>query len=457
MTLEIIILAAGQGKRMYSKVPKVLHTIGDRSLLEHVCKTAQKLIPKKISVVYGHGGEQVLKAMSHLDVIWVEQAEQLGTGHAVSQVASSIDNHSMVLVLYGDVPLITSETLRRLLSLGESSKRLNLLTVNMPDPTGYGRIIRTENGQVTSIIEEKDATLEQKTLREVNTGILCTTGKLLKGWLTRLRNDNQQSEYYLTDIVAMAAAENIPINTTLPAVVEEVLGVNNRQQLADLERCYQFRQAEILMEKGVTLRDPARFDLRGEIISLGLDVELDVNVVLEGTVSLGDAVRIGPNVIIKNSHIGDYTEILANSIIEDATIGARCRIGPFARIRPETILAEQVHIGNFVEIKKSKIDTGSKVNHLSYIGDTRMGSGVNIGAGTITCNYDGVNKHQTIIEDGAFIGSDTQLIAPVTVEKNATIGAGSTITRTVPEDALTLSRVEQKTYTGWKRPVKKDK
>lgn len=455
MTLDIIILAAGQGKRMFSRMPKVLHPIGQKSLLEHVYDTADKLAPNKIWVVYGHGGEQLRQALPHLKVSWIEQAEQRGTGHAVAQVAGELADEHTVLVLYGDVPLIGNETLRRLLMLGEDGAKLNLLTVNMPDPSGYGRIIRNGNGQVSQIIEDRDATSEQKLISEVNTGILCTTGKLLKNWLTRINNDNQQAEYYLTDIVEMAAAEQIPIHSTMPNTLEEVMGVNNRKQLAALERYYQSRQADRLMELGVTLRDPARVDIRGEIDNLGRDVELDVNVILEGRVSLADGVKIGPNVVIRNAVIGAQTEILAHSLIEDAIIGANCRIGPYARIRPDTRLADNVHIGNFVEIKKSNIGTGSKINHLSYIGDTRMGGGVNIGAGTITCNYDGVNKHQTVIEDGAFIGSDTQLVAPVTVGRNATVGAGSTITRDTPADSLTLSRSAQKTVEGWKRPIKK--
>ncbi len=455
MTLDIIILAAGQGKRMVSRIPKVLHPIGRKSLLEHVYQTANQLNPDKIWIVYGHGGEQVQNAMQHLQVSWIEQVEQRGTGHAVAQVAGELVDDHIVLILYGDVPLIRCDTLHRLLNLGETGEKLNLLTVNLSEPAGYGRIIRQGNGLVSQIIEEKDANSEQKLVTEVNTGILCTRGKLLKTWLSRLRNDNQQSEYYLTDIVGMAASENVPIHTTMPSSPEEVMGVNNRKQLAQLERYYQSRQADQLMELGISLRDPARIDIGGDIEILGQDIELDVNVVMEGQVSLADGVRIGPNVVIRNSIIGSNTEILAYSLIEDAIIGADCRVGPYARIRPDTRLADKVHVGNFVEIKKSDIGSGSKINHLSYIGDTCMGSGVNIGAGTITCNYDGVNKHQTVIEDGAFIGSDTQLVAPVTVERNATIGAGSTITRTVPADSLTLSRSVQKSVEGWKRPVKK--
>jgi bifunctional UDP-N-acetylglucosamine pyrophosphorylase/glucosamine-1-phosphate N-acetyltransferase len=330
-----------------------------------------------------------------------------------------------------------------------------LLTVSLDEPAGYGRILRNATGAVTHIVEEKDANAEQKQIREVNTGILCTSGALLKRWVGQLRNENSQQEYYLTDIVSMAVQDSVPIHTARPDDAVEVMGVNTRTQLATLERAWQRRQAQWLMEQGVTLRDPERIDIRGEITDLGQDVEIDINVILEGKIRLGNGVRIGPHVVLRNASIGDQTEILAYSLIEDAAIGSACRIGPFARVRPETVLADQVHIGNFVEIKKTSIGNGSKVNHLSYIGDACIGQQVNVGAGTITCNYDGVNKHQTLIEDGAFIGSDTQLVAPVKVGKNATIGAGSTITRDAPTDALTLSRVGQKTVDGWTRPLKK--
>ncbi|MGI9211635.1 MAG: bifunctional UDP-N-acetylglucosamine diphosphorylase/glucosamine-1-phosphate N-acetyltransferase GlmU [Methylococcaceae bacterium] len=455
MILDITILAAGQGKRMKSSKPKVLHCVGAYTLLDHVYQTAREINPNKIWIVYGHGGEQVLHAMPHLNVDWIAQTEQRGTGHAVARVSPHLEDNHTVLVLYGDVPLITPETLRRLLSLGEPSCSLNLLTVKLENPYGYGRIVRAENGKVLQIVEEKDASAEQKTICEVNTGILCTTAALLKTWVSRLSNQNQQQEYYLTDIVAMAVADGIPIHTTTPEGMEEVLGVNTRAQLAILERAYQRRQVCRLMDSGVTLRDPERIDIRGEITIVGQDVEFDINVVMEGNVRIGTGVKVGPHVVLKNVSIGDYTEVLAHSIIENASIGSECRIGPFARIRPETTLANRVHIGNFVEIKKTGIGSNTKINHLSYVGDAVVGQNVNIGAGTITCNYDGVNKHQTIIEDGAFIGSDTQLVAPVRVEQNATIGAGSTITRDAPTDALTLSRATQKTIEGWKRPAKK--
>jgi len=456
MTLDIIILAAGQGKRMYSSKPKVLHRVGPYVLLEHVYRTARELTPDKIQVVYGHGGEQVRAAMPHLEVTWIEQAEQRGTGHAVAQVLPCLNHDGTVLILYGDVPLITASTLRRLLAIGDTvAERLNVLTVHLENPYGYGRIIRDARGEVTRIVEEKDADSVQKDIHEVNTGILCTSAAWLRQWVRQLQNQNSQQEYYLTDIIGMAVRDKVPVHTVMPDGCEEVMGVNNRTQLATLERAYQRRQARSLLARGVTLRDPERIDLRGEVILEGQDVEIDIDVILEGRVRLGQGVRIGPHVVLRDTHIGDHTEILAYSLVEQATIGAACRIGPYARIRPDTTLADQVHIGNFVEIKKTTIGTGSKVNHLSYIGDACVGQKVNIGAGTITCNYDGVNKHQTLIEDGAFIGSDTQLVAPVRVEKNATIGAGSTITRDAPADALTLSRSAQKTIDGWKRPEKK--
>jgi bifunctional UDP-N-acetylglucosamine pyrophosphorylase/glucosamine-1-phosphate N-acetyltransferase len=454
MPLEIIILAAGQGTRMRSAIPKVLHKIGGKSLLEHVYALATSLDAAKISVVYGHGGEAVLTSLSHLDVLWKEQKQQLGTGHAVMQVADDIDAGATVLILYGDVPLLRKATVERLLSC-MTSDGLSLLTVTLDCTQGYGRIVRDAAGRVLRIVEEKDATEAERNIAEVNTGILAVNGQRLKNWLKRLENHNAQGEYYLTDIVALAVADDVPVHTAQPADSDEVLGINDRQQLAQLERVFQNREAQKLMAAGVTLRDPARFDLRGEIEAMGQDVEIDVNVILEGRIRLGNRVRIGPNTVIRDSEIGDDVEIFANCLVENARIGRASRIGPFARLRPETRLAEEVHIGNFVEIKKSSIASRSKANHLSYIGDSIVGSDVNIGAGTITCNYDGANKHQTIIEDGAFIGSDTQLVAPVRVKRNATIGAGSTITKDAPENALTLSRARQTTHEGWQRPVKK--
>ena len=455
MKLQTIILAAGQGKRMRSSVPKVLHKIGGKALLAHVHDLAMQLGDNSVNVIYGHGGDQVRTTLGELKTEWTEQKEQLGTGHAVMQVSNWIDNASTVLILYGDVPLLKLETVTKLIEYADKGG-MGLLTVSLDDPTGYGRIERNANGDVTSIVEEKDANLEQREIREVNTGILAVNGNRLLGWLDQLTNQNAQGEYYLTDIIALAVADRVTIETTQPADQNEVLGINNRLQLAQLERVYQMRQALTLMESGITLLDPSRFDLRGEIVSHGQDVEIDVNVLIEGQVKLGERVKIGPNVIIKDSHIGDDVEIFANSLIDRANIGAGSHIGPFARIRPESTLGEYVHIGNFVEIKKTTVGNSTKINHLSYIGDSIIGSNVNVGAGTITCNYDGANKHLTIIEDGAFIGSDTQLVAPVKIGRNATIGAGSTITKNAPDGQLTLSRSKQDSIPGWQRPVKKE-
>lgn len=453
MSLEIIILAAGQGTRMRSALPKVLHRIGGTALLERVHQLAKSLGPEKISIIYGHGGEAVLARLSHLDALWVEQKERLGTGHAVMQVANGIHDAATVLILYGDVPLLGRETLGNLLSLTEDGS-LGLLTVCLEDPYGYGRIVRDSSGQVQKIVEEKDASPKERGIREGNSGILAVNGKRLKDWLDRLDNDNAQGEYYLTDIIGLAVQDGVPVRTATAPTVDEVLGVNDRQQLAHLERVYQHGLAQKLMAEGVTLRDPARFDVRGTIEAIGQDVEIDVNVILEGQVKIGNRVRIGPNTMIRDSEIGDDVEILGNTVIEEAIVGLGSRIGPFARLRPGSVLGEAVHVGNFVEIKKTTVAARSKINHLSYVGDAIVGREVNIGAGTITCNYDGANKFQTIIEDGAFIGSDTNLVAPVRVGRNATIGAGSTITKDAPPEALTLSRAKQATREGWKRPGK---
>ncbi|MEO1895293.1 MAG: bifunctional UDP-N-acetylglucosamine diphosphorylase/glucosamine-1-phosphate N-acetyltransferase GlmU, partial [Methylococcales bacterium] len=379
---------------------------------------------------------------------------QLGTGHAVQQAQSQINANDTVLILYGDVPLLQVATVQQLLA-DVSENTLALLTVELDQPTGYGRIVRDHKNQVINITEEKDASAAIKQIREVNTGILAVAGASLKRWLGLLENDNTQNEYYLTDIIALAVSEGVAIKTSQPVHSSEVLGVNNKSQLSYLERVYQTQKAETLMLQGVTLADPSRFDLRGEITKLGQDISIDVNVILEGCLEIGDGVSIGPNCVIKNSKIASGVEILANCVIENAIVGADSRIGPFARLRPGAEIQSSVHIGNFVEVKKSMIGPGSKVNHLSYIGDCQIGAGVNIGAGTITCNYDGVNKSLTTIEDGAFIGSSTQLVAPVTVGKNATIAAGSTITKDTPEEQLTLSRAKQITIKGWRRPVKK--
>jgi len=451
--LSVVVLAAGQGTRMKSRLPKVLHTIAGRPLLEHVINDARALGAADIHVVYGHGGEQVREALSEYELDWIEQKEQLGTGHAVAQALPAIADDHLVLLLYGDVPLITEHTLRRLMA-ASSGESLALLTARLDDPTGYGRIVRDATGQVQCIVEQKDASAEQLLIHEINTGMLAARAAQLKRWVARLGNDNAQGEFYLTDIVGFAVGDGVPVNTAHPDQQYEIEGVNNRRQLAELERAFQMRQARQLMEDGLTLRDPARFDLRGELI-IGRDVEIDVNVVIEGRVELADDVCIGPNAVLKNVTVGAGTRVHANSVLEDSSIGANCDIGPFARIRPGTRLAEQVKVGNFVEIKKSEIATGSKVNHLSYIGDTTMGENVNIGAGTITCNYDGANKHRTVIGDEAFIGSDTQLVAPVSVGAGATIGAGSTVTRDAEPGKLTLSRAQQVSVDGWRRPEKK--
>jgi bifunctional UDP-N-acetylglucosamine pyrophosphorylase/glucosamine-1-phosphate N-acetyltransferase len=455
MKITTIILAAGKGTRMCSDLPKVLHKIANRPLLRHVYDMSYQLNNNAIKIVYGHGANLVRKVLADIDVSWVEQKQQLGTGHAVQQVSDQISDSDIVLILYGDVPLLKLSTVKGLLA-NVSDKTLALLTVKLKNPTGYGRIVRDTLGKVTKIVEEKDASITEKKIVEGNTGIMAVEGNKLKKWLNQLSNHNAQGEYYLTDIIEMAVADQITIITTQPESVDEVLGVNNRIQLSHLERVYQQEQAIMLMERGVTLMDPVRFDLRGTIVKLGIDIVCDVNVIIEGENSIGNNVIIGANTHIKNAIIGDNVEILANCIIENSVVGQGSKIGPYARLRPETVLAENVHIGNFVELKKSTVASFSKINHLSYIGDATVGAQVNIGAGTITCNYDGVNKFRTIIEDGAFIGSDTQLIAPVTVGKNATIGAGSTITRDSPENQLTLSRAKQMSLPGWKRPVKHD-
>jgi bifunctional UDP-N-acetylglucosamine pyrophosphorylase/glucosamine-1-phosphate N-acetyltransferase len=450
--LFVVILAAGQGKRIRSTLPKVLHQLAGRALLEHVVCAARILSPEEIHVVYGYGGERVRESLAHLGVHWVVQRQQLGTGHAVAQAMPVIPDEARVLVLYGDVPLVEPASLSALCDqVAEGS--LGLMTVRLPDPTGYGRVLRDEQGRVMGSVEERDASEAQRKLNEVNTGILAAHAGQLRGWLASLKDDNEQGEFYLPDVIARAVTQGVKVRTVVPRAPEEVLGVNDRCQLAHLERYYQSREAQRLMQDGVTLRDPARLDIRGTV-TVGVDVTIDVNVLLIGEVVIGDGVAIGPNTVIRDSHIGDGTEILANSVIEQAHVGVRCQIGPFARLRPEAQLAEQVHIGNFVEIKKSTISSGSKVNHLSYVGDSHIGAQVNVGAGTITCNYDGANKHRTVIGDGAFIGSGTELVAPVTVGSGATIGAGSTITKDAPADALTLERSRQLTLSHWRRPTK---
>jgi bifunctional UDP-N-acetylglucosamine pyrophosphorylase/glucosamine-1-phosphate N-acetyltransferase len=453
MSLSVVILAAGQGTRMRSALPKVLHPLGGCPLLQHVIRAAQQLGPSSIHVVYGHGGERVREALGHEAVNWVLQDRQLGTGHAVDQVMPSVSDNDTLLVLYGDVPLIRAETLRHLLAQAENGC-LSVLTATLDDPQGYGRMIRDADGKLAGIVEQKEASEEQLKIREINAGFLAAPAAKLRSWLDQLDNSNAQQEYYLTDVIAMAVADGIDVTSASAENEHEILGVNDRVQLSILERVYQRSQAERLMRSGVTLADPGRFDVRGDI-STGEDCFIDVNVILDGTVKIGDNVTIRSNCLIKNVIIGDGAEIMSHCVIEDAEIGAASRIGPFARIRPGTRLADDVHVGNFVEIKKSSVESGSKINHLSYIGDTRMGSKVNVGAGTITCNYDGAYKHLTEIGDDVFIGSDTQLVAPVKVGDGATIGAGSTITREVPSGQLVLSRSPQQIRPGWKRPVKK--
>jgi bifunctional UDP-N-acetylglucosamine pyrophosphorylase/glucosamine-1-phosphate N-acetyltransferase len=417
---------------------------------------SHQLNNNSIKIVYGHGADLVRDTLPDLEASWIEQKQQLGTGHAVQQVSDQIADTDTVLILYGDVPLLKLTTVKQLIA-NVNDTSLALLTVNLENPAGYGRIVRDKSGRVAKIVEEKDASAAEKLIKEGNTGIMAVQGYQLKKWLNQLNNNNAQGEFYLTDIIEMAVVDGITIVTNQPETVDEVLGVNNRIQLSHLERVYQQEQAYLLMEQGVTLIDPARFDLRGSIENLGIDIVCDVNVIFEGKNSIGNNVKIGANTHIKDSIIGDNVEILANCVIDNAVIGEGSKVGPYARLRPETVLAEQVHIGNFVEIKKSSVAAYSKINHLSYIGDATVGAQVNIGAGTITCNYDGVNKFRTIIEDGAFIGSDTQLVAPVTIGKNATIGAGSTITRDSPENQLTLSRITQVSIAGWQRPVKQEK
>jgi bifunctional UDP-N-acetylglucosamine pyrophosphorylase / glucosamine-1-phosphate N-acetyltransferase len=452
MTLGVIVLAAGQGTRMRSDLPKVLHPLAGRPLLAHVLDVAHALGAGRVCVVYGHGGEAVPAALPGYDCHWAEQAERFGTAHAVMQGMPAMAGVDQVLVLYGDVPLIQPETLIRL--AGEAAEvPLGLLTMRLANPSGYGRIVRAHDGQIRRIVEHKDATEAELGIDEVNTGILIADRARLSAWLGQVGNANSQGEYYLTDVVALAVAEGVQVASVEPAYDEEVAGVNDRVQLAALERWYQRHGAERLMHAGVTLLDPARFDLRGRL-ETGRDVTVDVNCVFEGEVRLGDRVRIGPNCCLRDCSIGTDTQILANCVIDGARVGAGALVGPFTRLRPEADLAEGTHVGNFVEIKKAQVGQGSKVNHLTYVGDARIGKGVNVGAGTITCNYDGANKHLTVIGDGAFIGSNTALVAPVTVGDGATIGAGSTIGRNAPAGKLTLTRAPQVTIDGWQRPQK---
>ncbi|KFZ36133.1 bifunctional N-acetylglucosamine-1-phosphate uridyltransferase/glucosamine-1-phosphate acetyltransferase [Shewanella mangrovi] len=452
MSLNVVILAAGKGTRMRSDLPKVLHKVAHKAMVQHVIDTAKALNADNINLIYGYGGDKLQAAVNDSALQWIEQAEQLGTGHAVAQAVSHISDDDSVLILYGDVPLIQTATLQALLD-ARAADGMALLTVNLDNPTGYGRIVRN-NGQVVGIVEQKDANAEQLAIKEVNSGIMAVPGKQLKNWLAKLDNNNAQGEFYLTDIVAMAHAEGVPIATAHPTNAIETEGANNRIQLATLERAYQARRAEELMLNGANLRDPVRIDIRGDV-SIGMDVMIDVNVIFEGTVVLGNNVTIGAGAILKDCQIADNAEIKPYSIIEGAKLGNAASAGPFARLRPGAELKTDAHVGNFVEMKKAVLGDGSKAGHLTYLGDAQIGSGVNIGAGTITCNYDGANKHLTVIEDGVFVGSDTQLVAPVTVGKNATLGAGSTITRDVGDDELVITRVKQRHIAGWQRPVKK--
>jgi len=455
-SLAIVILAAGQGKRMKSALPKVLHEIAGKPMLRRVIDTALTLAPQNIAVVYGHGGAQVRAEFTDMrELKWALQEPQLGTGHAVLQAVPDVKDSEITLVLYGDVPLINGETLRRLVEAA-SSGSLAWLTKVVENPHGLGRIIRSADGDVEAIVEEKDATPQQRKIREINTGFLACPTAWLEKWLPTLGNRNAQGEYYLTDILQLAVSEGRPVVTQAPDHEWEVAGINSKDQLAALERIFQSESAKRLMEAGVTLRDPSRLDVRGTL-ECESDVVIDVNVVTEGAVRLGQGVKIGANCILRECHIEAGTEILPFSHIDSAKIGANGRIGPYARIRPGTVLAEEVHIGNFVEVKASEIHAGSKANHLSYIGDSTVGKNVNIGAGTITCNYDGANKHRTVIGDNVHIGSYVQLIAPVTVHDGVTIGAGSTIWKDVPAETLALNPKTQTSKTGWKLPTKKSK
>lgn len=450
--LQVVILAAGKGTRMYSSLPKVLHLLAGKSLVQHVIDSAKQLKAQSISIIYGHGGELVKNTLADPQLHWCEQQEQLGTGHAVQQAIQYIDDNADVLILYGDVPLLSVATLEKLIT-AKQGQPVALLTACLENPAGYGRIIRDSNNTVQKIVEEKDASDEIRQIKEINSGVMVVDGDKLKSWLTKIGNNNAQGEYYLTDLIELAVTEGEVVNSYIVQDSKEIEGINNKQQLAELEREYQKRQADKLMSQGVTLRDPARFDLRGSV-QVGQDVVLDINVIIEGECQIGSNVSIGANSIIKNSIIDDNVTILENCIIEQSKVGNACTIGPFARLRPESELEEQAKVGNFVEIKKAHIAKGSKVNHLSYIGDTQMGENVNIGAGTITCNYDGAYKHITKIGDNAFIGSNTALVAPIEIGAGATIGAGSTLSKDAEAEKLTFTRAAQKTISGWKRPVK---
>ena len=450
--LSVVILAAGKGTRMYSDLPKVLHPIAGKPMVKHVIDTVKALEAKQIHLIYGHGGDLMQQRLAAEPVNWVLQAEQLGTGHAMQQAAPFFADDENILMLYGDGPLITQTTLEKLIA-AKPDNGIALLTVVLENPTGYGRIIR-ENGSVVAIVEQKDANAEQLKIKEINTGVMVASGASFKKWLAQLNNNNAQGEYYITDVIAMANRDGYKVEAVQASDLMEVEGANNRLQLAALERYYQKTQAEKLLLAGVSIIDPTRFDLRGSVTH-GKDVEIDVNVILEGEIKLGHRVKIGAGSVLKNCEIGDDVEIKPYSVIEDTVIGNQAKIGPFSRLRPGTNLADETHVGNFVEIKNAEIAKGSKVNHLTYVGDAQIGANCNIGAGVITCNYDGANKFKTIIGDNVFVGSDTQLVAPVTVASGSTIGAGSTITKDVAQDELVITRVPQRHIQGWKRPTKK--
>ena len=453
MSIDVVILAAGQGSRMKSSLPKVLHKLAGKPMVQHVIDQAKQLANSAIHVVVGHGADQVEAALANEECGFYLQAEQKGTGHAVAQAVPGLRAEGVTLVLYGDVPLTPASVFESMVQTAQQGK-VALLTVKLDDPTGYGRIIRSAVNDVVGIVEQKDANPEQLAITEVNTGIMAMPTSYLIEWLPQLSSNNAQGEYYLTDLIAMAANAGISVQAQHPESEYEVQGVNNRRQLAELERWYQLQQANRLMDAGVTLADPTRIDVRGELI-VGSDVEIDINFIAEGSVKIGSGVTIGPNCVIKDAVIGDNVEILANSHIDGAMVAAGCQIGPYARLRPGSDLAAGAKAGNFVEIKKAKIGEGSKVNHLTYIGDAVIGKGANIGAGTITCNYDGVNKSLTEIGDNAFIGSNSSLVAPVKVGAGATIGAGSTITSEVGDEELSVARGKQRNIAGWQRPVKK--
>ncbi|MDP8186042.1 bifunctional UDP-N-acetylglucosamine diphosphorylase/glucosamine-1-phosphate N-acetyltransferase GlmU [Phocoenobacter skyensis] len=450
--LSVVILAAGKGTRMYSDLPKVLHKVAGKPMVKHVIDTAKSLEADNIHLIYGHGGELMQQVLKDEPVNWVLQTEQLGTGHAMQQAAPFFNDDENIVMLYGDAPLITKETLQKLITQ-KPQNGIALLTVELDNPTGYGRILRDQSS-VVGIVEQKDANPEQLAIKEVNTGVMVASGKSFKQWLGRLDNNNAQQEYYITDVIAFANQDGFKVQAVQADEFMEVEGANNRLQLAALERFYQQKQAEKLMLGGVRVIDPARIDVRGTV-QHGKDVEIDVNVIFEGNVTLGNNVRVGAGCVLTNCQIGDNVEIKPYSVIENAVVGQKAIIGPFSRLRPGADLAAETHVGNFVEIKNSKIGKGSKVNHLSYVGDAEIGETCNIGAGVITCNYDGANKFKTIIGDDVFVGSDCQLVAPVTIENGATIGAGATITKDVAEKELVITRVAQRHIQGWKRPTKK--